>query len=260
MKSIHTTIFTDGSSRGNPGPGGWAAIVIEGQQSDIKRIQVRKEKSAFKIEHANGQIIELGGYDEKTTNNRMELTAVLKGITHSKIGAKVVIFSDSSYVLNGITKWIKGWKRNGWMTKTKEAVLNRDLWEKLDEEVSNRKVEWKYVGGHVGVVGNERCDHIATDFADGNRVELYKGPISEYDLPNILNISVDQEKTLLKKSDSSRARTKAYSYVSIVQGVIETHHSWPECERRVKRARGAKYKKALDSMDEARIIEEFGAL
>lgn len=257
MKYSQITIFTDGSSRGNPGPGGWGAVVVK--------------KEAGRVEN-EGMVIELGGRETMTTNNKMELTACLNGLLHVKkapnshtdsnnpASTEITILTDSSYVINGITKWINGWKRNGWITKTKDEVLNRDLWERLDEAASSKKVEWKYVGGHIGIVGNERCDHIATDFADGNEIKLYQGPLSEYDLPNILDLSFDKEKSSNKKSDSSRARAKAYSYVSSVGGTIETHHTWAECERMVKGMKGARYKKSLDQADEMKIIEEFGTL
>ncbi len=242
--TMKTTIFTDGSSRGNPGRGGWGAVVIE-----------------------NGvQVIELGGHEKMTTNNRMELTACFQGLSHASDDSEITVLTDSSYVINGITKWIHGWKKNDWKKldhKTRAVVgevLNRDLWEKLDEARSDKKVSWKYVGGHIGIVGNERCDHIATDFADGNEIKLYKGPLSGYDLPNILDISFDNVKASSKKSESSRSRAKAYSYVSSVDGVIETHHTWGECEQRVKGTRGARYKKSLNIADEAGIIAEFEAL
>ena len=103
---MNLTIFTDGSSRGNPGPGGWAAVVIHGDK-----------------------LQELGGGEANTTNNRMEITAAVRGLEKTKKGDEVTIYTDSSYLINGITKWIKGWKRNGWITKTKDEVLNRDLWE-----------------------------------------------------------------------------------------------------------------------------------
>ena len=244
MKNNHSTIFTDGSSRGNPGPGGWACVVV-------------KEQGGGKID---GVVVELGGYEKMTTNNKMELSAALNGIMHIEAGSTATVFTDSSYVVNGITKWIHGWKRNGWITKTKDEVLNRDLWEKIDAAMSGKKITWKYVGGHVGIVGNERCDHIATDFADGNKVELYSGPLANYDIPNILDISFDESKMAEKKSDSSRSKAKAYSYVSSVGGVIETHHTWAECEKRVKGTKGAKYRKSLSIGDEARVIKEFEAL
>ncbi len=234
------TIFTDGSSRGNPGPGGWGSIVVA---------------SGSKIE-----ITELGGAEKHTTNNRMELTACLEGISHTPRESHILINTDSSYVINGITKWIHGWKKNNWRTKAKEDVLNKDLWVKLDSSVADRKVEWKYVGGHIGILGNERCDHIATDFADGNKPLLYVGSLGNYDLPNVLDVSHNETSLIKKKSGSSKSSAKAYSYISMVGGVIETHKTWAECEKRVKGVKGTKYKKSLNSVDEAKIIEEWGTL
>jgi len=235
------TIFTDGSSRNNPGPGGWGSVIVDGKE-----------------------VIELGGGEKNTTNNRMELTAALEGLKKAPKNSSVILYTDSSYVINGITKWIHGWKKNGWKTKAKQSVLNADIWEKLDKAVSavessGGKVEWKYVGGHIGILGNERCDHIATALADGRKISLYKGPLGAYDLPDILNISHDEGELKKKKSSSARASGKAYSYVSMVSGVIETHKTWAECEKRVKGAAGAKYRKSFDLEDEQRIIDEFGA-
>lgn len=230
----HAIIFTDGSSRGNPGSGGWAAVVIHGDK-----------------------LQELGGGAAHTTNNAMELTAAVRGLEKTKKGDDVTVYTDSSYLINGITKWVKGWKRNGWITKTKDAVMNRDLWEELHDLSETRTVKWEYVGGHVGILGNERCDHIATAFADGRTIKLYAGPLAAYDLPNILDISHDELKATAKKSGSSRSRSAAYSYVSMVDGIVETHRTWAECERRVKGKRGARYKKALNPVEEAEIMAEF---
>jgi len=242
---METIIFTDGSSRGNPGPGGWGTIVIG------SKLLVNGKSQT--------QVIELGGAEKETTNNRMELTAAVEGLKKAPEGGQIILYTDSSYVINGITKWIHGWKKNGWKTKTKEDVLNKDLWMKLSEELETRKVSWKYVGGHVGIVGNERCDHIATALADGRKIELYDGPIANYDLPNILDIKVDDNKSTEKKSNSARAKAKAFSYISSVGGVIEVHKTWAECEKRVKGKRGARYKKSISQADEDKIIEEFEA-
>ncbi|MBU6231303.1 MAG: ribonuclease HI [Patescibacteria group bacterium] len=226
------TIFTDGSSRGNPGPGGWAAVVV--CESAVK---------------------EIGGVVRSTTNNRMEISAAIHGLkAAAKLGAlSATVHTDSSYLINGITKWLAGWKRNGWKTKAKEDVLNKDLWLELSEAASGMTVSWRYVGGHIGIVGNERCDRIATAFADGMDVKLYDGPLAGYDLPNILDISQ-------KAPIRSRSGGKPHSYVSSVGGVIEVHPTWAECEKRVKGAKGAKYKKAMSAAEEAYIIEEFEAL
>src|SRR3989338_95980 len=173
-------IFTDGSSRGNPGPGGWGAIVITKQIS--KEGKTEKES-----------VVELGGFEKNTTNNRMELTAVIWGLRKaSEMSGKVrndmmdlhtQVYTDSSYVINSITKWIHDWKRNGWMTKAKKGVLNKDLWIELDEvlnKIGARNVSWRHVGSHIGIAGNERCDFIATSLADGDKIELYSGSLSGY--------------------------------------------------------------------------------
>jgi len=228
-------IFTDGASRGNPGPGGWGAIVIE------------EEKEIF----------ELGGAEGKTTNNRMELMAAIRALKETPIDAQAVLYTDSSYVINGITKWIANWKRTGWRTRLKEEVLNKDLWMELDELVAERRAEWKYLGGHIGIRGNERCDEIATAFADGKKVDLYSGPIGTYPVQDILNISHDALLLVEKKQSSDRSKIPAYSYVSSIGGIVETHKTWAECEARVKGVKGARFKKAISYDEELEIIEEF---
>ena len=234
--NLKAVIFTDGSSRGNPGPGGWGSVIVD-----------------------NDKVTELGGGENPTTNNRMEIMAAIGALENVTVKSGITVHTDSSYLINGITKWIHGWKNNGWRTKTKQDVLNKDLWMKLYNAIQGKKITWKYVGGHVGIVGNERCDHIATAFADSTKTKLYKGPFAGYDLPNILDISSDDSKLKAKKSDSSRSRAKAYSYISAIGGVIEVHHSWAECERRVKGKKGARYKKSISAEDEEEIIKEFGS-
>ena len=165
------TIFTDGSSRGNPGRGGWAAIIVNSEK-----------------------VLELGGRERMTTNNRMEMTAAIKALEKTPKEAEVVLYTDSSYLINGITKWIKEWKRNNWkrinwLTKKKEEILNRDLWMKLDGLASKRTVKWFHVSGHAGIAGNERCDEIATAFADGESVELFDDSLEKYNIPNILEVN-----------------------------------------------------------------------
>jgi ribonuclease HI len=229
-------IFCDGASKGNPGPGGWGAIVVAG--SDV---------------------YELGGYEKHTTNNQMELRAAVEALQKARMvsNGAVTVYTDSSYVINGITKWVKGWQRNGWLTQEKKPVLNQDLWEPLVAAVENfdATIVWEYVGGHVGIEGNERVDSIASDLALGKTVDLYIGPINGY-LINVKNIQFD--KTLVKaKSDSKeRSKRKAYSYVSVIGGVIVKHKTWAECEARVK-GKASRYKKSLSAEDEAEIVKDF---
>ena len=136
-------------------------------------------------------------------------------------------------------------------------MLNKDLWLELYELTKGKMIEWEYVGGHVGIKGNERCDEIATAFADGKKINLYNGPIEKYSIPKILDTSQDVKKAVTKSSSSSRSKIPAYSYISKVNGKIETHKTWAECEKRVKGVSGARFKKAVNANDEASIIAEF---
>lgn len=233
MKAI---VFTDGSSRGNPGPGGYGAIVIVGNEG-------------------NEKVYEVGGSEKMTTNNRMEMKAAIEGARKAReYGAEVVtIYTDSSYLLNGATKWAYGWQNNDWKTKTKGEVLNRDLWEMIINLSELVKIEWKLLPGHSGIPANERCDVIATSFADGTPVKLFKGNLSIYPI-NIKTVEATAENILRKKSSKGG---KAYSYVSLVDGVIKTHKTWAECEKRVKGMTKTRFRKALSPEDESEIIKDF---
>ncbi len=220
------TIFTDGSSRGNPGPGGWGSILAT-------------EDTA----------IEIGGREDNTTNNRMELTAVISALEKAVHEKEATIFTDSAYVVNGITRWVKGWEANGWKTSQKEDVLNKDLWQKLIPLTVHRIINWKLIKGHSGSPGNERCDVIATSFADGSPVVLYNGSRERYGV----NISEIKQ---ADPSAKSKSKSKAYSYVSLVDGEIKIHKTWEECKARVNGV-NAKYKKSISPADEAEIIKEF---
>jgi len=138
-------IFTDGSCLGNPGAGGWAAVVVDAQN------------------HRE----EIFGGEEHTTNNRMELTAAIRALEKISAGASVELFTDSSYLKNAFTNgWLVKWKSNGWKTSTKNPVLNQDLWRELDKLISTRNVTFNWVKGHAGNFFNERCDFLARTFAE----------------------------------------------------------------------------------------------
>ena len=136
-------IYTDGACRGNPGPGGWAATLSLG-------------------EHFR----ELSGAEAATTNNRMELTAVIEALSALKRESRVRVFTDSEYVRRGITEWLKAWKARDWRTADKKPVKNRDLWERLDAIAARHDIEWRWVKGHSGVPGNERVDALANAAID----------------------------------------------------------------------------------------------
>ncbi|MDH5488775.1 MAG: ribonuclease HI [Rhodospirillaceae bacterium] len=131
-------IFTDGACSGNPGPGGWGVVM-----------------------RWNGEEKEIYGGEADTTNNRMELMAAIRGLESLKREMKVRVHTDSTYVKDGITKWIHGWKNNGWKTAAKKPVKNQDLWQMLDKAISEHKVEWHWVKGHAGHPENERADELA---------------------------------------------------------------------------------------------------
>ncbi len=222
------TIFTDGSSRGNPGPGGWGAVVASSEK-----------------------VRELGGRINPTTNNRMELTAAIESLKIIDSARRITLFTDSSYMINGITKWVFGWQKNNWITATKQKVLNDDLWKDLVAVTIGKQIEWKYVAGHSGIPANERCDEIATAFADEASLELFNGPKSEYpiDLTNLVGNLMGEK----KPSKSA----KAYSYLSLVDGEVQIHKTWAECERRVKGVKKVKFKKSLSKEDETAIIQSW---
>ncbi|TNE82077.1 MAG: ribonuclease HI [Gammaproteobacteria bacterium] len=136
MKQV--TIFTDGACRGNPGPGGWGALLRYGDH----------EKTLY-------------GGEPMTTNNRMELTAAIESLAALKQPCKVSLTTDSEYVRQGITSWLQNWKKRGWKTAAKKPVKNVDLWQKLDEQVARHEVEWHWVKGHSGHPENERADQLA---------------------------------------------------------------------------------------------------
>ena len=135
-------IATDGACKGNPGPGGWGVVIRSGD----------KEK-------------ELSGGEPLTTNNRMELTAAIKGLEALKRPCRVVLSTDSRYVMDGLTKWLPGWQRNGWKTAAKQPVKNADLWQELVAASAPHRIRWEWVKGHAGHPENERADKLASDAA-----------------------------------------------------------------------------------------------
>ena len=192
------------------------------------------------------QNLKLGRDEGASERNNEEMRQMLKSY-------HILIHTDSIYVINGITKWVHNWRRNNWLTSEKEEVLNRDLWEKLFSLTVGKKIKWKYVAGHSGTPGNERCDDIATAYADGNNPSLYKGMLANYSVP-LFDLS---KVSSADKKSKSRSKAKAYSYLSMIDGAIMKHKSWEECEKRVKGKSGAKFKKALSAEDEEEILKEW---
>ncbi|HEY3645332.1 MAG TPA: ribonuclease HI [Gammaproteobacteria bacterium] len=131
-------IYTDGACRGNPGPGGWGAVIKDGEREQ-----------------------ELSGAESATTNNRMELTAAIVALQEAPAGSSVDIYTDSKYVMDGLNQWLPAWKKRGWMTADKKPVKNQDLWQALDAANARHQIRWHWVKGHSGHEGNERVDRLA---------------------------------------------------------------------------------------------------
>jgi len=172
-------------------------------------------------------------------------------------GALVAIYTDSKYVVEGAKGWIFGWAKNGWQTKTKTPVANLELWQALLLLLQAVDIEWHKVPGHVGIIGNERADTIASTFAETGTFTLYSGPKADYAF-DLTDTTYDVTKADDRSSARKRSNLKAYSYVSMVDGVIQTHATWAECEKRVKGTKSARFKKSLDANNEKEIIKEFG--
>ena len=239
MTDMPITVFSDGAAKGNPGPGGWGVVVIT----------------------PDGGVTELGGSEPHTTNNRMELTAAIEGLSQvRRLDGPVALYTDSTYVIKGIREWIHAWRRRGWKTIEGGDVLNRDLWERLDQLVNARgkeHVTWHYVRGHDGVCGNERVDEIADTLARGKPVELYRGSLLLYGRP-ILDVPDDTTVPARRASSGAKSTAKPHAYLSVVDGELVRHTTWADCERRVKGRSGARFKKALSAADERAILKEWG--
>ena len=136
--SVDVEIWTDGACSGNPGPGGWGAVLVSGAHER-----------------------ELHGGDPATTNNRMEMTAAIEALNALKTASRVRLHTDSQYLKDGLTKWLPGWKRNGWKTAARKPVKNQDLWQALDAACARHDIDWNWVRGHSGDAGNERADALA---------------------------------------------------------------------------------------------------
>ena len=147
MKTVE--IYTDGACRGNPGPGGWGAVLRHGAH----------EKT-------------LCGGEAETTNNRMELMAAIQALEALKSPCEVTLYTDSVYVRNGITEWLEGWRRRGWKTASKQPVKNRELWQRLDAAAQRHRIDWRWVRGHSGNAGNEHADQLANQGLEQAQAEM----------------------------------------------------------------------------------------
>jgi ribonuclease HI len=229
-------LIADGACSGNPGRGGWGLIV----------------------KSPDGHVREFGGMEDSTTNNRMELFGLYRGLQEVYRNAArdaqnpprtapplVHVISDSKYVLEGAEKSLPRWSRNGWVTTAGEPVKNRDLWEKIEKGLSLLKdagfaFRFELVKGHAGTEANERVDQIAVKFSQGLQPELYQGPIDAY--PVSLNPGTKFEPV----------------YLSLVAGKLERHSTWEQCKRATDGKNGAKYKKVKNRLEEEETLRAWG--
>ncbi|MBP6349561.1 MAG: ribonuclease HI [Candidatus Obscuribacter sp.] len=249
-KSTSVLIFTDGACSGNPGPGGWGSIVAM----------------------PDGTVKEIGGGQKETTNNQMELTATIRALAllEATEPSTIVLYTDSTYVIKGITQWIFGWRSRGWKNAEGKDVANRHLWEELLKQVMRLKpstIDWKYVRGHAGYPGNERCDEIAVSFAKGKSEPLYIGPLDGYfvDLTHLpAEEALPEMKSAASKSKTGSGTSKGTTaagpavYLSYHNGVLMRHKTWAECEKHVKGQSNAKFKKAKSAQEEREILAGWG--
>lgn len=232
-------IYSDGACSGNPGPGGWAAVII----------------------FPEGRVLELGGGERPTTNNRMEMKGAIAALAAVQDRPEPVkLYTDSGLLVNGINGWIHGWKKKGWLTAAGQPVVNRDLWELLDSLALARKgrLSWGHVKGHAGHEINERCDVIAVAFSKGQHLKLYEGPAvgCGYSLfepgPAHLHGAGGPKKP-------SRPKPPKHGYyLSLVNGSVHRDDAWPACQARVSGVSGAKFKKVAGAADEAAALALWG--
>lgn len=231
-------MYSDGACSGNPGTGGWATI----------------------LGLPTNEVVELGGRKLDTTNNQMELQGLIEGLHFIKEISfdQLIYYTDSSYVLNGAMKWLKGWAFRGWKNSEGKDIANKDQWKAVQlllADLSDKKIQWAYVRGHTGIAGNERCDEIAVSFTQGRYVDLYEGSSENYhfdifEKPNTEPIPDSN----FKKKES----TESAYYLSLKNGVLERHKTWTSCEQRVKGASGAKFKKVKSADEEQQVLKGWG--
>lgn len=232
-------VYTDGACSGNPGPGGWAAVIF----------------------FPEGRVLELGGGERPTTNNRMEMHGAIAALSAVlERPEPVKLYTDSGLLINGIKAWIHAWKRKGWVTAGGSPVVNRDLWERLDSLAAAMKgrLSWGHVKGHAGHEVNERCDAIAVAFSKGQRPALYEGPAVGCGYSLLEPGEEHLHKPGAGKSGSKPKPPKGGYYLSVIHGQVFRDAAWPICQARVHGVSGAKFKKVAGPDDERAALEGWG--
>lgn len=226
-------IIADGACSLNPGPGGWGLILVTPED----------------------RVMELGGHEEETTNNRMELTGLYRGMQEvyklesKKKSSKVIhVITDSKYVLDGASKYVANWSRSAWRTSTGSEVKNRDLWEKILKGFTEfhkleMRFEYELIKGHSGHDANERCDQIAVAFSKKEKIELFSGSLEHYPV---------------KVGAHLKGERFAPVYLSLVDGKLSRHDTWESCQEAVVGVSGAKFKKVKNRQEELETLKLWG--
>jgi ribonuclease HI len=239
----HALIFSDGACSKNPGPGGWGVVAYFPNTREV---------------------IELGGAAATTTNNLMELESACQALElceSLKEPGPVTLCSDSKYVIQGITQWIHGWQKNGFKKSDGNDVLNQASWKRLYALALKFKgrLSWRYVPGHSDVPGNERADRIAVGFSVGPTPTLYRGPLDNYTVDLFRAWDAPMGETKKPQASSTKKKSaKGGYYLSLVEGRLERHETWNECERRVKGQSNARFKKVTSSEEEQQVLRSWG--
>jgi ribonuclease HI len=235
QQSSHV-IYCDGACSGNPGVGGWAFIHW----------------------FPDNTVVEGSGFNPSTTNNRMEMTAAIEAIRAIAAGESIIILTDSVYLIRGITQWIFGWQKRGWKNSEGADILNKDLWELLYKISRGKKIDWRYVRGHSGFAGNERVDQLAVAQSLKRPLAGYSGSYDDYRVA-ILPLPEKVSLPEMKKINGLSAKEKAASfYLSLVNGVLESHSTWDQCQARVKGVSQARFKKVTSEVEAAEVIKSWG--
>ncbi len=227
-------IYSDGACSGNPGPGGWACI----------------------LKTPDGRVLEKSGYSPSTTNNRMEMSGALYALLSLPTKANAIVLTDSSYLIRGITQWVFGWMRRDWKNAEGAEVLNKDLWQELLKATKGKKIEWRYIPGHKGFAGNERVDQLAV--AESMRQPLYpfSGTLSDYPYA-ILPLPEKFPIPEMKKNGNSQKKENNF-YLSLVNGILERHQTWDQCQRKVKGVSQARFKKVSSEAEAQETLKSWG--
>ena len=228
-------IYTDGACRGNPGPGGWAALLYYSSSHDP-------------------EVEELGSGVPYTTNNQMELQAAIAALRHlgsPPSGTPLIVWTDSTYLIQGVTKWSARWILNSWRTQQNTLVINAERWQELLALCRGLCLEWRHVRAHRGHPENTRVDALAVEFALGRSPALYRGSRSQYPLHAAAS---SLPPSVPKQSAFRGSPGKSGHYISLINGVLARHAGWEDCRARVHGVPRARFQKIQDPAQEAQVL------